>query len=130
MNLRRIIYVAFIMFILIWLWQNGGFYEQKEEMAIISKGRVMNWVAEKYEEEDGLVLYFPLGYRGMEGEVFYLTVVQGSQIHSDKYRIVRREAEPSTQLDLSLEQSWEDIHLPINKFEVYSLEQGEWMAKT
>lgn len=125
MNYRRILYIAFIMFILIWLWQNVS-EDEKVEMAIMPKDRVMEQMAAHYEEQDRLIIYFPRDYRGMAGEVFYLTVYRESEFYTDKYRIENIERESDTQLELIREESWENIQLPENKFEVYSLEQGEW----
>ncbi|NLO21919.1 MAG: hypothetical protein GX119_07945 [Syntrophomonadaceae bacterium] len=126
MNYRRIIYIALIMFILIWLWQNMSWDHSQEEMAIMPKDRVMEQMAAHYEEQDRLIIYFPRDYRGMAEEVFYLTVYQGSEIYTDKYRIESLEKESNPQLELSWEDSWKNIQLPVNKFEAYSLEKGEW----
>jgi hypothetical protein len=66
----------------------------------------------------------------MAGEVFYLTVYQGSQLYTEKYRVVSQDPESDPTLDLSREESWENIQLPINKFQVYSLEDDKWKEQS
>ncbi len=130
MNYRRILYIAFVMFILIWCWQNLSPDDKREEIATMPKEIVMEQMAAQYDKQDRLIIYFPKDYRGMAGEVFYLTVYQGSQLYTEKYRVVSQDPESDPTLDLSREESWENIQLPINKFQVYSLEDDKWKEQS
>ena len=122
MNYRRILYIAFVMFILIWCWQNLSPDDKREEMATMPQEIVMEQMAAQYDKPDRLILFLRITGNGRRG--LYLTVYQGPEFYTDKYRIVNqtRVRPPIGFRGRKLE----NIQLPINKFQVYSLEDDKW----
>lgn len=125
MNYRRILYIAFIMFIVIWLWQNlmqDSLVEQK----VVSSHRVLEVILAESDPEDVKTIYFPPDYQGLPGEVFYLTTLKDNEYITDKYRIVTAESGSDDEREWKIEQSWRNTHLPADRFEVYHLQEGRW----
>ncbi len=129
MNYRRILYIAFIVFIAVFLFrnlENNNIVDK--QIQSIPRASVMDSILDDSElNQDTQTIYFPLHYKGTAGEVFYISTENDGGPITYKYRIEEIEAEAVNELEFKLEQTWEGIKMPADKFDAYRLEDGQWV---
>ncbi len=129
MNYRRILYIAFIVFLALYFFgtlENDDAIDK--QVQALSIEYILNSIhADSNLNQDTSIIYFPLDYKGEAGEVFYLSVQNNNGPITYKYRIEENETEAVKELEFNLEQTWEGIKIPEHKFDTYRMEDGQWV---
>ncbi len=129
MNYRRILYIAFIVFIAFFFFRNlGNNNTIDKQIQSIPRASVMDLILDDPElNKDTKTIYFPLDYKGTAGEVFYVSTENDDGPITYKYRIEEIEAAAVNELEFELDQTWEGIKIPADKFDAFCLEDGQWV---
>jgi len=133
MNIRRILYIALIVFIALFAYKSiqddaltshqvPGKLSREEVLESFSSGLI-----DCGDEQKTIsAIYFTNKYAGKDGEVFYVLIQNADELITCKYRIEETaEDSDETRMGFNLEQTWDGIKLPASKFDVYHLEDNE-----
>lgn len=128
MNYRRILYIAFIVFVALFLFRtledDNGIDKQQQYLTKVS---VMESILDSELNQDTTSIYFPLNYNGYNGEVFYVCAENMNGPITYKYRIEEIGDKEIKELQFKLEQTWEGIKIPADKFNAYHIEDGQFV---
>ncbi|KUG03467.1 hypothetical protein ASZ90_019103 [hydrocarbon metagenome] len=129
MNYRRILYIAFIVFIALFFFrtlENDDTIDN--QVQYMTKDCLLDSIGADSEiNQDTSTIFFPRDYRGESGEVFYISSENDNGYITYKYRIEEIEAGTVKELQYKLEQTWEGIKIPEDKFDAYRMEDGQWV---
>ena len=119
MHKRPIIYIAFAALILFFI--NEQIQEPAQtEPELLSRQTIM----QQFESEAVVSVAFPHNYRGDNGDAFYVIRGKSGQTVTDYYEIYK---DPDKNLlKYRVKDHWENIRLPLSRFDIYKLEQGKW----
>lgn len=122
MNIRRIIYLAIIAFLIIYLFSFSD-NNSKPQYSIPPKLETADIIASFKGSEEvssihgGKRLYFPTEFTGQAGEVFYLVVDKKNY----KYKLELVENADKPILTYEFKESYDNYILPEAKFSIYDL---------
>ncbi|HZJ83988.1 MAG TPA: hypothetical protein VFD02_00410 [Syntrophomonadaceae bacterium] len=121
MRIRRIIYLALVAFLLIFLFNmDNNLFGSRTPMPI---GIRTSDIVKEFQDLPSTVdsdlksLYFPKDFSGQAGDVFYLVVEE--KVY--KYKIEILEGESSVDLVYELKDTYDSIALPQDKFKIFGL---------
>lgn len=143
MNIRRIIYIAVIIFVAIVFFR--GFINEpakdiygseplsQQKLLADFKALPGNTLKDKDSGEvyNVSVMLFPENFKGESGDAFYVEMKKGENHLTIMYRI--REVgnnEDEKKLEYVQKNRWENIKLPEQKFEVYQWQNNQWEKLT
>lgn len=136
MNSRRVIYIAFLVVVVFMLYYSGATQEDNQMQKYIPIDVILDNFTDirthselgEYLPEDNktdVEVHFPTGFKGWEGEVFYIHLYDGKNFSVHKYDI---ELNPDNErLFCQYKESWDRLKPPQDKFIVYRLVDGEWV---
>lgn len=73
-------------------------------------------------------LYFPAGFQGQKGDVFYVSLEDG-HIVITQYYIIQKEQDESEKLIYRVKDTWENFQPPDGKYETYVNNEGKWQKE-
>ncbi|MGI5881037.1 MAG: hypothetical protein ACOX6L_10700 [Syntrophomonadaceae bacterium] len=119
MHKRPFIYIAVAVLILFFINEQIQKPAQTEP-ELLSRQMIM----QKFESEAEVSVAFPLKYRGESGDAFYVIHRAEGKTVTDYYEIYK--GDDKTVLLYRIKDHWENIELPLSRFDIYKLEQGKW----
>lgn len=137
MNRRFLYLIAFALIMVIFFVYTNNEEEVKdnEQIIIIEKETIMDDFLVKYYEGKRFPnntnhfylkgINFPDSFKGIAGEVFYLSYEDGEKSFTIKYLL--KEDAKKTRLIYEEREIWENFIPPANNFETYYVKQGEWV---
>ena len=133
MNRRKIYFVivAFVILIIFYKADTANSFKHEPQPSPITKDEILadfksteskninsNNAQTKY-------LFFPTGYSGNQGDLFYVGKTEGDTICTEKYFLTKTEKDG--ELTYVLKDTWQNFLLPPEKFETYKLHNFRWI---
>jgi len=121
LQVRRILYIVAIALIA-FLVLNYVDSTQQSNLPGITREEILK---DFQEEESGETwVSFPAKFSGTSGDLFYVGKQVADQPVTTVYRIYRSE---TGQLAYRIQDQWDNVKLPDNRFETYYLVEGDWI---
>lgn len=119
MHKRPFIYIAIAALILFFINEQIQ-QPARVEPELLSRQTIM----QQFESKTEVSVAFPLKYRGDSGDAFYVIREKSGQTVTDYYEIYKDN--DKNLLQYRVKDHWENIRLPLSRFDIYKLEQGKW----
>ena len=128
MNYRRILYIGFIVFIALFFFKTLGNDDTIDnQVQYMTIDCLLDSIGADSKINQDSTIYFPRDYQGESGEVFYISSENENGPITYKYRIEEIEVGGVKELQYKLEQTWDGIKIPEDKFDAYRMEEGKWV---
>lgn len=131
MNWRRVIYIALVIFVAAVIFRNIPDSNVESHQKLLHQQIILNDFKDLQHpayKEDGNYqpdsIYFPYDYTGDRGNEFYLSIKNEHGITTLKY-VLQESSEGN--LEYLLKNRWEDVTLPLDRFESYQYQGNDWV---
>ncbi|HHW60763.1 MAG TPA: hypothetical protein GX404_02550 [Syntrophomonadaceae bacterium] len=133
MNKRAIVYIALFLVLGLFIYQSQ-YSHQVNIPPVISKNEILNDFKDD-DVPDGVGetlsvthIFFPVGFQGQKGDVFYVTMKTGDKVLT-RYYIIQEDKNNHDALDYNVKETWEDFQPPDGKYQTFVHSHGQWKEK-
>lgn len=134
MNKRTIVYLILFLALGLFIYQSQCTHQVRMPPAI-SKSEILNDFKDQDVPDDSIEetlsithIFFPSGFQGQKGDVFYVTMKTGDKVLT-RYYIIQEDKNNPEALDYNVKETWEDFQPPDGKYQTFVHSDGQWKER-